>query len=124
MKNTIRFPGDGREASYDSLLREIAVENGYQIPKTSEEVRIFEEKYSEEIAVLNKEKPSLHEILEKGRKYSKEKMPVEIINSASSVDGKYLMVARQGKDITEETEKLMDEAIESLKNNKIKKDDY
>ena len=103
------------EAEYNKLLQRIAVENGLRTPQTPEEVDVFEEVFAQEIAKAHNNRPGLSDILSIARDIKNSGAPVVEAIEKTVVDARYRMAARNGNEINEETEDLMDKAIQKAK---------
>jgi len=103
------------DVEYNELLHEVAVINGLQVPQTPEEVSAFEKQFEKEIARANRYRPSLKEIMNLAKEIKSSGTAIVKTNTQLVIDGCYKMAARNGNEITKETEELMDKAIQKVK---------
>ena len=103
------------DADFNSLLHKIAVREGIQLPETPDEISHFEEFFADEIRTANLYRPSLDSILQTAKRIKRSNAPVFSPVEEIAVNSTYAMAARNGRDITFETESLMDQALQKAK---------
>lgn len=103
------------DSEYNKLLHEIAVSYGLQVPETSDEIVEFEKAFANEIAEANKSRPSLEDVLALARQVKNSGASIVQPIEKTVVEPRYRMAARNGNEITKETEDLMDKAIKKAK---------
>jgi hypothetical protein len=103
------------DTEYNSLLHKIAVYEGIQLPETPEEMNHFEEIFADEIRTANLYRPSLDSILQTAKRVKGNKAFVFTPIEEAAVNPTYAMAARNGRDITPETESLMEQILQKAK---------
>lgn len=106
------------DAEFHELLCNAAVQQGLALPKTPEEVRLFEEAYADQIQVANSKRPELKDLLELGKNIRNSGESILRRTEEADTEYNYQMAARNGKGITTDIEALMNDAINEAKNRK------
>ncbi|ACV25474.1 hypothetical protein [Kangiella koreensis] len=103
------------DIEYSLLLHEVAVLNGLQAPETPDEVAAFEHKFADDIVQANNFRPSLNDILQLAQEIKSSNSATIYPKAYPVTETRYRMAARNGNEITKETEQLMEEAIQLAK---------
>lgn len=113
IKNTTHMS----DAEINKILLEIAVERGLAVPRTPEEVVIFEKTFAGDIREASKRLPSLVETLALAGQLNSSNGLNLTVQEPLRVSGAYQMAARNGSNISEETLSKIDKALKDAKEN-------
>ncbi|MCU7919822.1 MAG: hypothetical protein KZQ95_15905 [Candidatus Thiodiazotropha sp. (ex Epidulcina cf. delphinae)] len=103
------------ESNVSARIKEIAVQHGFRLPQSQEEVALFEETYAHLIQKANLNPPPLKEMLALANKLNRLDQSIVKHQATTPIDHRYAMAARNGQEITSEIEARMEEALRKVK---------